>query len=160
MKTLRDRLIYARELRGWSQGELAARAKCSQGTIGNIESGERKTLRNLVEVARALNVSPDWLYDGKGPKPTKHSTLVAAEAGPRYVTHAEATGSAFVVANDDPAAHRDRTAPDKYTQAIIDLVAGLKDEQKLAALAKLREFTAFLDPPSNQLPPAPISKTA
>lgn len=71
VKTLKDRLIYARELRGLSQAELAKRCKCSQGTIGNVESGERETLRNLVMVARVLNVSADWLFDGKGPKPEK-----------------------------------------------------------------------------------------
>jgi transcriptional regulator with XRE-family HTH domain len=71
VKTLKERLIYARELRGLSQAELAKRCKCSQGTIGNVESGERETLRNLVMVARVLNVSADWLFDGKGPKPEK-----------------------------------------------------------------------------------------
>lgn len=69
MNTLKDRLKYARELRGLSQGELATLAKCSQSAIGNVESGERDTLRNLVAVARALNCSADWLYDGHGEKP-------------------------------------------------------------------------------------------
>ena len=69
VKTLQDRLKYARELRGLSQKQLAERSKCAQSAIGNVESGERQTLRNLVDVARALEVSADWLYDGKGPQP-------------------------------------------------------------------------------------------
>lgn len=69
VKTLQERLIHARSLRGYSQAELARKAGCAQGTIGNVESGERKTLRELVSVARALEVSVDWLYDGKGPEP-------------------------------------------------------------------------------------------
>ena len=69
VQTLAERLKYARELRHLTQGELAAKAHCVQGTIGNIEKGTRKTLRNLVDVARALQVSPEWLQDGRGPGP-------------------------------------------------------------------------------------------
>ena len=69
MKNLQTRLKQAREDRGLSQKELARKSKCVQSAIGNVESGERKTLRNLVLVARALNVSADWLFDGTGPEP-------------------------------------------------------------------------------------------
>lgn len=82
VNTLGERLTYARELRGMSQQELAERASCTQGAIGNVESGERHSLRNLVAVARALRVSADWLYDGKGPKPV----LGVAESEAIYPT--------------------------------------------------------------------------
>lgn len=90
VKTVRDRLKHARLMRGLSQAELAAAAKCSQSAIGNFESGERKTLRNLVEVARALNVSIEWLYDGRGPGPTvpadgeSTSKVIAMESARAY----------------------------------------------------------------------------
>ena len=74
VNTLKERLKYARELRGLSQGDLAKLANCSQSTIGNVESGERDTLRNLVAVARAHNCSADWLFDGHGKKPTNAGT--------------------------------------------------------------------------------------
>ncbi|MEJ2803827.1 helix-turn-helix transcriptional regulator [Comamonadaceae bacterium PP-2] len=95
VNTLKDRLIFARGLRGISQADLAKRAGCAQGTIGNVESGERKSLRELVAVARALQVSPDWLYDGKGPRPdlpplNTSSNLAEAESWPfRRVTPAQ-----------------------------------------------------------------------
>jgi hypothetical protein len=38
------------------------------GTVGNIEAGQRKQPRNLVEIAAVLGVSPLWLKSGKGPK--------------------------------------------------------------------------------------------
>jgi transcriptional regulator with XRE-family HTH domain len=82
VNTLKERLKFARELRGLSQGELAKLANCSQSTIGNVESGERDTLRNLVAVARALNCSADWLFDGHGSKPTPNS----APNGPMLTT--------------------------------------------------------------------------
>ncbi len=78
---LKDRLKIAREMRGLSQDDLAKKAKCSQSTIGNVESGARESLRNLIPVARALQVSPDWLYDGRGPAPIRHA---AGEPSPPY----------------------------------------------------------------------------
>lgn len=69
VKALKDRLIHARELRGLTQQELADLVGCSQSTIGNVEAGERHSLRNLIDIARALRVSPEWLYDGGGPLP-------------------------------------------------------------------------------------------
>jgi transcriptional regulator with XRE-family HTH domain len=69
VKSLAQRLAFARELRGLTQAELARRAHCSQSTLGNAEAGLRHSLRDLVAVARALEVSVDWLYDGKGEAP-------------------------------------------------------------------------------------------
>ncbi len=84
MNTLAERLTYARELRGLSQAALAEKAGCSQSTIGNAESGTRKTLRNIAAVARALEVSVDWLADAKGAKPTAQG-----KETPPAVVHAD-----------------------------------------------------------------------
>lgn len=67
VKTIAERLKLAREQSGLNQQELAKRAGVSQGTIGNIESGLRKQPRGLLEIAKALNVSPQWLSNGNGP---------------------------------------------------------------------------------------------
>ena len=127
MKTLAERMIYARELRGWSQAELAAHVPCSQSTIGNIESGYRKSMRNIVAAARALNVTPDWLEDGRGPGPG--GTLIAAEPG-----------------HDLPTI---RPEIDAHTAEVIRIMATLDSGQKPAALARLREVVSYLDPPRN-----------
>ena len=66
MKTIADRLRYARELKGWKQAQLAVAADVSQGTIGNIESGARQSRGSLPKIAKALGVSHDWLADGEG----------------------------------------------------------------------------------------------
>ena len=58
----------AREAKGWSQEELRAAAGVkSQGTIGNIEAGTRQRPRELLAIADALEVRPEWLQDGKLP---------------------------------------------------------------------------------------------
>jgi transcriptional regulator with XRE-family HTH domain len=64
MKTIADRL---KEARGpLSQVEVARRAKVKPGTIGNIESGIRKRPRDLLAIAKAVGVNPEWLATGAG----------------------------------------------------------------------------------------------
>lgn len=66
LRTLADRLKWARAKRKLSQTHLAKAAGVSQGTIGNLESGERKSARKLASIAAALQVNPLWLETGKG----------------------------------------------------------------------------------------------
>lgn len=66
MKTIAERLRYAREQKGWTQTQLAVAADVSQGTIGNIESGARQSKGSLPKISKALGISHDWLADGEG----------------------------------------------------------------------------------------------
>lgn len=66
VQTIAERLKHARALKGWTQGQLAAASDVSQGTIGNIESGQRQARASLVKISRALGVHYDWLADGVG----------------------------------------------------------------------------------------------
>jgi len=147
VKTLKERLIYARELRGLTQGELAVKCKCAQSTIGNIESGTRQTLKNLVIVARVLKISADWLYDGKGPKPEKSDAVVNL-ANEKF-QHASQTIAAFsgAIAADVGASTNIRQKQDPWITDVVNIMSKLDENQKLAALARLREFVSFLDPP-------------
>lgn len=68
---------------GWSQVRLADEAGVTQSSIGNIESGFRQRPRELVSIAKALQVSPEWLETGKGPRAERASLkLVGADAEP------------------------------------------------------------------------------
>jgi len=67
VKDLSDRVLWARNRLGISQEQLAIKAGVSQGTIGNIESGARKKPRELVAIATALGVRPEWLSSGTRP---------------------------------------------------------------------------------------------
>lgn len=137
VKTLKERLTYARELRGLTQSELAVKAKCAQSAIGNAESGERKTLRNLVLVARVLEISADWLFDGRGPKPTKTPESRFAASTPQVVP---------IFANEASRTHELQTY-DSYTLTAIELMQKLLPNQREGALAALRTHIGYLDPP-------------
>lgn len=49
---------------GFSQEELAVKSGTTQQSIVNVETGKTKSPRNLLDLARALNVSPEYLKDG------------------------------------------------------------------------------------------------
>lgn len=58
-KLIAERILAARETKGWSQRDLASKAGVSQKTISNLESpteGGSYTLPKLEAVARALGM--------------------------------------------------------------------------------------------------------
>lgn len=65
MNTLGDRLKEIRMRKGLSQVALAEKAHVSQTTIAAIESGRATGSKHLVDIARALNVSSEWLQTGR-----------------------------------------------------------------------------------------------
>jgi SOS-response transcriptional repressor LexA len=68
MTTIAARLREARLEKDWSQDVLAKKSGVSQGTIGNIESGARRSLGSLPRIAEALGIRNNWLRDGELPK--------------------------------------------------------------------------------------------
>lgn len=67
MNTLASRLKEARELRGWTQDQLAKEAGVSQSMVGNAEAGLRTAPNRLPDLADALCVRYRWLKDGTEP---------------------------------------------------------------------------------------------
>ncbi|MCQ2249337.1 MAG: helix-turn-helix domain-containing protein [Treponema sp.] len=56
-------LKYYRELKGWSQSQLAVQADSSNGQIGNIESGKAFPSFELIfRLAAALDIHPADLF--------------------------------------------------------------------------------------------------
>lgn len=72
MRTLQERLAWARAQKAdrsgsdFTQQDLASRAGVSQGSIAHLESGRTKTSRSLTRIAAALDVTTEWLADGRG----------------------------------------------------------------------------------------------
>ncbi len=66
MSSLADRVKMSRERLGLIQEDLAKACNISQNAIHKIEAGDTKKPRNLLELARALNVDPHWLQTGEG----------------------------------------------------------------------------------------------
>jgi transcriptional regulator with XRE-family HTH domain len=58
------RLRLARAEKGWTQEELAGRARTTQAAIQKIENGRSHRPRCLERLAQALSVSPAWLMFG------------------------------------------------------------------------------------------------
>lgn len=56
-----DRVREARKEAGLSQADLAKRVRVHKSEISNYENGTHPAYWNLIELARALNVSLDWL---------------------------------------------------------------------------------------------------
>lgn len=66
MNTLAKRLSYVLEIKGITQERVANAIGTSQQSIQAICSGKTLKPRNLVAIARYLNISADWLESGVG----------------------------------------------------------------------------------------------
>lgn len=74
MKTLAERLKFARlqMTPKCSQQKLANMSGLSQTTITMLENGTRDSTTKIVELAKALGVSADWLSTGNGEMQPEH----------------------------------------------------------------------------------------
>lgn len=66
MKTLADRLTWARIQKEMTQQELAKAAGMAQSTVGGLETGVRMTARKVAVLAGVLGVNSMWLAEGNG----------------------------------------------------------------------------------------------
>lgn len=98
MRTLAERLTWARERKQLTQAGLGKLAGVSQGTIGNLESGLRKEARRIAQIASALDVDALWLADGKGAVPGASKEVPEEDDG-------------FVVSSADASAAGQRVRP-------------------------------------------------
>lgn len=64
--TVGERVRQVRQERGWTQAELAKRAKIAQSSVSELERGDSRGSAYIVDIAVALGVSPFWLNSGKG----------------------------------------------------------------------------------------------
>ena len=67
METIGERVRRLRDLRGYTQQELADRAGLAQSTISGVEKGERQVQpSSLIELAHVLNTEAYYLKSGTG----------------------------------------------------------------------------------------------
>lgn len=67
-KDVAGRVSRRREAVGLSQSQLAEACGMSQQGIGSIEEGKVARPRKLLDLAIALQTSPQWLQYGQGPE--------------------------------------------------------------------------------------------
>lgn len=65
-KSLAHRLRDARKMRGLTQVQLANASGIKQSDVSKIERGETLRPTGLIQLAQALQVSPNWLATGDG----------------------------------------------------------------------------------------------
>lgn len=100
--TLGERLRFAREIRGLSQAELAVRAGCSQGAIGNIERNLRDGRgETLINVAEALKVRYKWLKEGQGEMASDVQLPQTQEQVTPYVVQSKREGQVPLLTSEE-----------------------------------------------------------
>lgn len=67
-KTLSQRVRTRRTELGLTQAEVAEQAGITQQSYQQLEAGETKRPRNLLEIASALECTPHWLMYGDSKK--------------------------------------------------------------------------------------------
>ena len=73
---LGNRVKQIREAKKLSQAELAEKVGISQQAIGLLEQRDSDSSKFLVELAKALEVSPEWLKTGTNSKEITHNNLL------------------------------------------------------------------------------------
>jgi y4mF family transcriptional regulator len=68
MSTVGDRIKKRRTELGWTQEQLAQKAGISKSFLSELENGKRSvSADNLLDIARVLNLSLDYLMTGEEP---------------------------------------------------------------------------------------------
>ncbi len=90
----RERLKSARELRGYSQEQLAARAGMPPSSIAHFETGRKPSFDSLRRLANALEITTDYLL-GRVDSPE-----LAQTGDPLFRDIGKLTGSDREIAKD------------------------------------------------------------
>lgn len=83
MESIGNRLRAERERQKLTLQAVAKKAGVGTSTVAELEAGRRRATTRLIQLARALNVNPDWLESGKGPREvvrTPERCYIAAES--------------------------------------------------------------------------------
>lgn len=95
MNTIADRIKHAMRVRYMTDEETYTAAGVKYTTWRDITSGLTARPQKLPEIARALNVSHDWLLDGTGPMPTETDEPASPVSADAYVMVDRVTGASL-----------------------------------------------------------------
>lgn len=145
MKTLAERLTWARTEAKITQQELARGAGVAQSTIASWESGARATGRKITVIAAYLGVDPIWLLDGKG-EPTKNGDGVRVNDGGASVSP--------VTPNDTKVLHLvaepdNRVSPDELRKW-MDLFLNAEPSRRLRMIVAVENLVSRQESAANR----------
>lgn len=104
METIKDRVRSARMALRMTQAELAAAVGTSQQSIQQLEDGEVRKPRYILDLARALRVDPHYLQHGGTARPADRKGVIAKDVVWNVIYHLSATSPAI---NVDPSRFAD-----------------------------------------------------
>ena len=79
MSSVGERIKERRLEIGWTQDQLCTKAGLSKSFLSELENGKRSvSAANLLDIARALNVSLDYLMTGKASNETQSEVAIPA----------------------------------------------------------------------------------
>ena len=85
MAMMKERIKQVRRERGWSQADLARRMPVTQPSVADWESGRKvPNMKNLVRLAKLLDVGFEWLSTGRGEMRPPPPALSVSEPVPAY----------------------------------------------------------------------------
>ncbi|PJG82144.1 XRE family transcriptional regulator [Caviibacterium pharyngocola] len=73
METLAERLRSVMSDKGVTQQKLADAIGITQQSVNKIVTGETRQPKNILEIAKFLDVSPEWLKSGTGEEPKENN---------------------------------------------------------------------------------------
>ncbi|CAH1653422.1 putative HTH cro/C1-type domain-containing protein [Hyphomicrobiales bacterium] len=135
MKTIGERIRELRSALGVSQADLADKVGMTQTGIASIESGTVSRPRRIVEIARALGVSPEDLLDDDAAHQIKQARNAMLEAS-HFLTR-------------DGEAIRDvtgRLVDTAHIKVIGEIAAGVWRDPKQADEVEYRHLPVLVDP--------------
>ena len=135
MKTIGERIRELRSAIGISQAELADKVGMTQTGIASIESGTVSRPRRIVEIARALGVSPEDLLDDDAAHHIKQARKAMMEASYFRTRDGEAIR--------DIAGRLVDTA---HIKVIGEVAAGVWRDPKQADEVEHRHLPVLIDP--------------
>jgi transcriptional regulator with XRE-family HTH domain len=81
MKDFHRRIVQRMQFLGLSQSELARQVGVKQPSINSLIRGEIDKPRFIIELAKSLMTTPDWLLTGEGPEEKYAGGTGLAEEG-------------------------------------------------------------------------------
>lgn len=101
-ESIGSRLKEARKEARLSQKQLAEKSGASQQMISKLETGKAKETSDIVALARACGIRPDWLQDGSLPKyDRKRMDNQVIESGPEVGRQRKAPVVGTAIMGDD-----------------------------------------------------------
>lgn len=99
MPTVGDRIKDRRNELGWSQDVLSQKAGISKSFLSDLENGRRHvSAKNLLDIARVLNLSMDFLMTGAGVEPIAKPNAASVQIPASLAAFAESAELTFTQA--------------------------------------------------------------